>query len=54
MVTTIKKGTSKETIIKTVQNSDKKKGFDAKKHQGSVKLNQSTIEIQKKLRNEWS
>ncbi len=47
MVTTIKKGTSKETIIITVQSSDKKKGFDAKKHQGSIKLDASPLEIQK-------
>ncbi len=54
MVTTIKKGTKKDVIQKSMQKSEVKKGFDSKKHIGSIKSVNNPLEIQKKLRSEWS
>lgn len=53
MVTTIKKGASKEQIEKSLKSSTSKKRFDAKKHMDVIKLDKSPIDIQKQLRNEW-
>jgi hypothetical protein len=55
MVTVIKSGASKESIessIKKLSNSNKK-GFDANKFCGVVKLNEEPLDIQKRLRDEW-
>lgn len=54
MVTIIKKGWSKKTIEKLLVGQQSRKKFDAKKHAGSIKLQESPIVIQKKLRDEWS
>jgi len=57
MVTTIKKGASKEEIkslfLKIERRRGGKKGFDAYKFCGVIKFNENALEIQKKLRNEW-
>jgi hypothetical protein len=56
MVTTIKKGASKEeinTLFEKLQNSIKKKGFDAYKFCGTIKFKEDGLIFQKRLRNEW-
>jgi hypothetical protein len=53
MVTILKKGTNKSTIKKLVKKSQSKKGIDAKKHCGVIKLKEHPLEIQKTLRDEW-
>ena len=53
MITVIKKGTSKNSIKQLVQKTQLKKGIDAKKHSGVIKLKEHPLEIQKKLRDEW-
>ncbi len=54
MVTIIKKGQSKKAIEKLLINQKSGKKFDAKKHSGALKLKESPLLIQKKLRDEWS
>jgi hypothetical protein len=53
MVTTIKQGTSKEIIEKSLKNTNSKKRFDAKKHLNVIHLDKNPLDIQKQLRNEW-
>ena len=57
MVTTIKKGASKEEIDTLFEKITKvfftKKGFDAHKFCGTVKFNEDGLKIQKRLRDEW-
>ena len=57
MVTTIKKGASKEEIrslfLRMQEKKSSKKGFDAYKFCGTVKFNEDALEIQKKMRDEW-
>jgi len=53
MVTTIKKGASKEIIEKSLKRTGTQKGFDANKHFNTLKIDKNPIEIQKRLRNEW-
>jgi hypothetical protein len=53
MVTVIKKGTNKTDIKKLVDGIQKKKGLDAKKYSGVIKLKEHPIFIQKALRDEW-
>jgi hypothetical protein len=53
MVTVIKKGTSKISIKNLVKKTQKKKGIDAKKYSGVLKLKEHPLDIQKKLRDEW-
>jgi len=52
MVRTIKKGSTKDEIQKTLTIS-KKKGFEASRFVGIINLEESPMEIQKKLRDEW-
>ena len=54
MVIVIKKGASRKEIEKVLAKMVTKKGFDALKHSGVIKLEDSPIEIQKKLRDEWT
>ena len=57
MVMTIKKGSDKKDIdsilkkLSTLKRSSK--GFDAEKFCGVIKLDESPIDIQSKLRSEW-
>jgi hypothetical protein len=53
MVTIIKKGTSKISIKHLVKKIQVKRGLDAKKHSGVLKLKEQPLDIQKKLRDEW-
>ena len=54
MVTTIKKGTSREKILKALkQRPVKVKSPDLKKYCGSISLDQDPLEMQKKWRDEW-
>lgn len=54
MVTIIKKGLSIKMIEKLLLNQKAGKKFDAKKHSGVIKLKETAIAIQKKMRDEWS
>jgi len=54
MVTTIKKGTSREKIMNILRKrKSKTKGIDLKKYCGSISLNEDPLEMQKKWRDEW-
>jgi hypothetical protein len=53
MVTIIKKGTDKITIQKAFDSVITRKGMDAYKYCGKVKLEKDSLTIQKKLRDEW-
>jgi hypothetical protein len=54
MVTTIKKGTSREKILVALKKRPVIiKSPDLKKYCGSISLNEDPLELQKKLRNEW-
>lgn len=54
MVTTIKKGTSREKIILALKKRPTKiKSPDLKKYCGSISLKEDPMELQKKWRNEW-
>jgi hypothetical protein len=57
MVTTIKKGASKEEIYSLFEKLSKEfkvnKGFDAYKFCGTVKFKEDGLKIQKRLRDEW-
>mgnify|MGYP001791600876 FL=1 len=54
MVTTIKKGTSREKIrLALKKRTTKVKGPDLKKYCGSISLQEDPLVLQKILRNEW-
>lgn len=57
MVTTIKKGASKEEISDLFERIAKKvkvkRGFNAYKFCGTVKFKEDGLKIQKRLRDEW-
>lgn len=55
MVTVIKKGASKRSIEHSIKMLLVKgrKGFDAKKFCGVLKLEEDALAIQKRLRDEW-
>ena len=54
MVVVIKKGSSKATIQRLMKKLKVvNKGFDSKRHSGFMKLDESPIDIQKRLRDEW-
>ena len=54
MVTTIKKGASKEEIYSLLESHNKKsKGIDVKKYCGVLNLKEDPLELQKKWRDEW-
>ncbi|MCF8427956.1 MAG: hypothetical protein K9H61_04980 [Bacteroidia bacterium] len=53
MVTIIKKGSSKAAIKQLVDKIQVKKGLDAKKYSGVIKLKEHPLTIQKALRDEW-
>ncbi|MGB4775997.1 MAG: hypothetical protein WBP45_12540 [Daejeonella sp.] len=54
MVTIIKKGTDIKEIDKVLSKLKSPKKFDAYKYLGTVKLKTGPLEIQKKMRDEWS
>lgn len=53
MVVTINKGDSKKVIEKKLKRLPKKKGFDAFKYLGTLKVEQDAMVIQKNLRDGW-
>jgi predicted transcriptional regulator len=54
MVTTIKKGTSRERIIETLKKRKVKTQVpDLIKYCGSISLSEDPLKMQKKWRNEW-
>ena len=53
MVTVIKKGSSRLAIRQSLEKLKHRKGFDAKKHSGVIKLKENPLTIQKKMRDEW-
>ena len=54
MVTIIKKGTSREQILKALKKRQVKvKSPDLKKYCGSISLQEDPLEMQKKWRDEW-
>lgn len=53
MVVVIKKDSSKQEIKEALQKIQKRKGFDAKKYLGIIKLKEDPLTIQKKMRDEW-
>jgi hypothetical protein len=53
MVTVIKKGSSKTAIKQLMDRVQVKKGLDAKRYSGVIKLKEHPVTIQKALRDEW-
>ncbi len=56
MVTILKKGSDKNTIdsiFKKLRKGKSKKGLDAGKYAGTVKLKEEGLALQKRLRDEW-
>lgn len=53
MVTIIKKGTSKITILKLLKKMNTGKGLDAFRFCGIIGIKDDALAIQKQLRNEW-
>jgi len=55
MVTVIKSGANKQMIAKRLETlySAPKKGFDASKYCGILKIEEDPLTIQKRLRDEW-
>ncbi len=55
MVITIKEGESKTSIDRKLKKLYAgKKGFQAYKYLGKIKIDEEPMEIQKRLRDEWS
>jgi hypothetical protein len=54
MVTIVKEGASASVIKKILSRLKKNYGFSSKKHSGVIKLKEDPMEIQKKMRDEWS
>lgn len=53
MVVVIKGSDSKKKIAEALKKLRKRKGFNARKHCGVIKLKEDPLTIQKKLRDEW-
>ncbi len=53
MVVIIKNNDSKATRTKNITKAMNKEGVNTLKYCGTIKLNQSPIDIQKELRSEW-
>lgn len=53
MVLIIKKEASVKEIKKLMNAKKSKKGLDAKKYLGIIKLKENPLEIQKRMRDEW-
>jgi hypothetical protein len=54
MVTVFKQGSSKASIRKSLEKLKSKRGLDAVKYCGVIKLKEHPVTIQKRLRDEWS
>ncbi len=53
MVITIKRSDSKKIIARKLKDLPEKKGFEAFKYHGKIKVEGDGLEIQKQLRNGW-
>lgn len=53
MVLVVKKGASLKSIEEGIKKLKSKKAFNAKKHNGVIRLKDSPLSIQKTLRDEW-
>ena len=53
MVTVIKKGSTKETIMEILKKLHIHKGLDAFKYCGIIRFKEDALIIQKKMRDEW-
>ena len=53
MVIIIKKNSTKNIILELLNKLRSKKGFNAKKHCGVIKLKSDPLTIQNKMRDEW-
>ncbi len=53
MVVVINRETGKRSLIKLLRELRAGKGFDAKKHCGRIKLKESPVTTQQKMRDEW-
>ena len=53
MVVVIKQGSSKKVISEALKKLRNKRGFDAKKYLGIIKLKEDPLSIKKKMRDEW-
>lgn len=53
MVLILKKGASKKQIQDITKKLELKKGISIAKYIGRIKLTEDSLEIQKKLRDEW-
>ena len=53
MAVTLKRGASKESMNQILELLKPTKGLNTKKYCGKIKLNESPLQIQKKLRDDW-
>lgn len=53
MLTVIKEGSDRNTILRLLEKLRNRKGFSAKKYCGILKLKAHPVTIQKQLRDEW-
>ena len=53
MVTILKKGTAKSRILQLLNKLKTKKGIEAFKYCGVIKLKKDPLLIQKQMRHEW-
>ena len=53
MVTIIRKGTAKSKILQLLNKIKTRKGIDAYKYCGVIKLKNDPLQIQKQMRDEW-
>ena len=53
MVFIIQKGTTRKKLDAFLKNIKEKKGVNAKKYCGVIKLKENPLDIQKKMRDEW-
>lgn len=54
MVVVLKKGATKKEMADVVAKLPGSKGVDTKKFCGVIKLNEDSLVIQKKMRDEWN
>lgn len=53
MVITIKRSDSKKTIARKLKDLPEKKGFEAFKYHGKIRVEGDRLEIQKQMRDGW-
>ncbi|MFZ5552779.1 MAG: hypothetical protein ACOZCO_06670 [Bacteroidota bacterium] len=53
MVTIIKEGSQKKTLMRLMKRLSRKRGFSSGKYAGIIKLRMSPVKLQKQWRDEW-